>query len=136
MLLMLMLRLDSERFGTAEYYEATGAGERPRVRRRLAWYGSGRSRARDLHHPPAAAVALFLGIGDRLGAVSAGRFWNGRIVDSRVTTIDTGRIRFPDERSYPGPCSLDRDCVHRRGAFRGALFGLLITSGLDPTAAT
>ena len=32
---------DAERFGTAEYYEATRDGEQPRVRRRLAWYGTG-----------------------------------------------------------------------------------------------
>ena len=40
-LLLALLRLDAERFGTAEYYEVTGAGERPRVRRRLACYGLG-----------------------------------------------------------------------------------------------
>ena len=33
-LLLALLRLDAERFGTAEYYEATRDGERPRVRRR------------------------------------------------------------------------------------------------------
>ena len=40
-LLLVLLRLDAERFGTAEYYESTRDGERPRVRRRLAWYGLG-----------------------------------------------------------------------------------------------
>ena len=45
-LLLAMLRLDAERFGTAEYYEASQDGERPRVRRRLAWYGIGVALAR------------------------------------------------------------------------------------------
>ena len=40
-LLLILLRLDAEKFGTAEYYEATRDGERPRVRRRLGWYGLG-----------------------------------------------------------------------------------------------
>ena len=30
-LMLVMLRLDAERFGTAEYYEATRDGERPSV---------------------------------------------------------------------------------------------------------
>ena len=34
-MLLAMLRLDAERFGTAEYYESTRDGERPRARRRL-----------------------------------------------------------------------------------------------------
>ena len=39
--LLVMLRLDAERFGTAEYYEATRDGEKPRIRRRLSWYALG-----------------------------------------------------------------------------------------------
>ena len=40
-LLLIMLRLDSEKFGTAEYYESTRDGEQPRIRRRIAWYALG-----------------------------------------------------------------------------------------------
>src|SRR4026207_1410839 len=40
-LLLVMLRLDAERFGTAEYYEATRDGEKPRIRRPLAWDAMG-----------------------------------------------------------------------------------------------
>ena len=72
-LLLAMLRLDAERFGTAEYYEATRDGERPRIRRRLAWYGLGFGIAVAIlyiHPPP--QTDLFLGSGDRLGAVLGG----------------------------------------------------------------
>ena len=55
-LLLVMLRLDAERFGTAEYYEATRDGEQPRIRRRLAWYGLGFALAvGDPVHPSVAA---------------------------------------------------------------------------------
>jgi hypothetical protein len=37
-LLLIMLRLDAERFGAAEYDEAARDGHLPSFRRRLAWY--------------------------------------------------------------------------------------------------
>ena len=40
-MLLILLRLEAEKFGTAEYYEATRDGERPRLRRRITWYGPG-----------------------------------------------------------------------------------------------
>src|SRR4029078_5973129 len=61
-LLLLMLRLDSERFGTAEYYEATRDGERPRSPRRLAWYAMGAGLVIPiLYVAPAPQTDLFLG---------------------------------------------------------------------------
>ena len=69
-LLLVMLRLDAERFGTAEYYEATRDGERPRIRRRLGWYGLGFALAvAILFIHPSPQTDLFLGSGDRLTAV-------------------------------------------------------------------
>ena len=72
-LLMAMLRLDAEKFGTAEYYEATRDGERPLIRRRLAWYGMGVAAAVGLLYiHPSPQSDLHLGSGDRLGAVVLG----------------------------------------------------------------
>jgi membrane protease YdiL (CAAX protease family) len=139
MLLMLMLRLDSERFGTAEYYEATGAGERPRVRRRLAWYGIGLFLAIGIFTIyPQPQSELFLGIGDRLGAVLGGIVYGtaGIVIAVAFASYRYRRIRFPDERSYPGALlNSTATALIDEIAFRGALFGLLITSGVDPTAA-
>jgi len=138
-LLMAMLRLDSERFGTAEYYEATGAGERPNLRRRLAWYGIGIFLAIGIFtiHPEPQSE-LFLGIGDRLGAVLGGIVFGlaGVVIAVAFASYRYRRIRFPDEGSYPGALfNSTATAFIDEVAFRGALFGLLITAGIDPTAA-
>lgn len=138
-LLMAMLRLDAERFGTAEYYEATGAGERPRVRRRLAWYGIGFGIAvliLTIH--PAPQTELFLGTGDRLGAVLGGIAFGlaGVLVAAGFANYRYHRIRFPDERSYPGALlNSTATAFIDEVAFRGAMFGLLLSGGVDPTLA-
>jgi membrane protease YdiL (CAAX protease family) len=138
-LLMAMLRLDSERFGTAEYYEVTGAGERPHIRRRLAWYGIGVCLAigiLTIHPEPQSQ--LFLGSGDRLGAVLGGIAFGlaGVLVAVSFASYRYRRIRFPDERSYPGALlNSTATAFIDEVAFRGALFGLLIAGGVDPTLA-
>ena len=138
-MLMAMLRLDAERFGTAEYYEATASGERPLVRRRLAWYGIGLFLAIGLLSIyPAPQADLFLGIGDRLGAVLGGIAFGaaGIVIAVAFASYRYHRIRFPDERSYPGALlNSTATAFIDEVAFRGALFGLLLTSGIDPTAA-
>lgn len=138
-LLLALLRLDAERFGTAEYYEVNEAGERPRLRRRLAWYGLGFGIAiliLSIH--PAARTELFLGPGNRLGAVLGGLAFGGlgALVAAGFATYRYRRIRLPAESSYPGAllnstatAFIDEVC------FRGALFGLLLSGGVDPTLA-
>jgi hypothetical protein len=138
-LLMAMLRLDSERFGTAEYYESTGAGERPHLRRRLAWYGIGFGLAIGiLTIHPAPGTELFLGTGDRLGAVLGGIAFGlaGVLVAAGFASYRYHRIRFPDEGSYPGALlNSTATAFIDEVAFRGALFGLLLAGGIDPTMA-
>jgi hypothetical protein len=138
-LLLAMLRLDAERFGTAEYYEVTGAGERPRVRRRLAWYGLGFGIAiLILSIYPAARTDLFLGTGDRLGAVLGGIAFGGLgvLVAAGFASYRYHRIRLPAESSYPGGLlNSTATAFIDEVTFRGALFGLLLTGGVDPTLA-
>jgi membrane protease YdiL (CAAX protease family) len=138
-LLLVMLRLDAERFGTAEYYEATRDGERPRIRRRLAWYGLGFALAVGiLFIHPSPQTDLFLGSGDRLTAVLGGIAYGliGILVAVTFASYRYHRIRFPDAWSYPGALlNSTATAFIDEVAFRGALFGLLLLGGVNPTLA-
>jgi hypothetical protein len=138
-MLLVMLRLDAEKFGTAEYYESTRDGERPKARRRLGWYGLGFAGAIALLYiHPAPQSELFLGSGDRLGAVFGGLLYGAIGVAQAVlfATYRYHRIRFPDTSSYPGALlNSTATAFVDEVAFRGAIFGLMLSIGLDPTIA-
>ena len=138
-LLLIMLRLDAEKFGTAEYYEATRNGERPRVRRRLGWYGLGIGIAiAILFIHPAPQTDLFLGSGDRIRALVGGIAYGclGILVAVGIATYRYHRIRLPDPWSYPGALlNSTATAFIDEAAFRGALFGLLLVAGVNPTLA-
>lgn len=138
-LLLVMLRLDAERFGTAEYYESTRDGERPRVRRRLAWYGLGAGLVVAMAYiAPAPQTDLFLGTGDRLGAVMGGLIFAGLGVAQALAfaTLRYQRIRFPDTASYPGALlNSTATAFIDEATFRGAIFGTLLTLGLEANLA-
>ncbi len=137
--LLIMLRLDAERFGTAEYYEATRDGQRPRVRRRLGWYALGFAIAiAILYVHPSPQTDLFLGSGDRLAAVMGGVAYGliGILVAVSFATYRYHRIRFPDASSYPGALlNSTATAFIDEVAFRGALLGLLLLAGVNPTMA-
>ena len=137
--MLAMLRLEAERFGTAEYYEATRDGERPRAKRRLAWYGLGFGIAvLLLYVHPSPQAELFLGSGDRLGAVIGGLAYGALGIGQAVAfaTFRYHRIRFPDTWSYPGALlNSTATAFIDEVTFRGAIFGLLLSTGLDQTAA-
>lgn len=138
-MLLVMLRVDAERFGTAEYYEATRDGERPRVRRRLGWYalGIGISFVMLAIHPDPQRE-LFLGSGDRVGAVLGGLLYGAIGVAQAVgfATYRYRRIRFPETSSYPGALlNSTATALIDEVAFRGAILGLLLSVGLDATVA-
>ena len=126
-LLLVMLRLDAERFGTAEYDEATRDGERPRVRRRLAWYALG-----------AGLIVLILYIhphrnsscssGPATGSVrSSGASRSPRSASRRRSLfawLRYHRIRFPDVVVLPGRAartrSPPRSSTRRRSVARSS----------------
>lgn len=137
-LLLALLRLDAERFGTAEYYEATGAGERPRLRRRVGWYGLaiGIVLVMAFVHP-APQRDLFLGTGDRLGAVLGGFAYGALGLGQALgfALLRYKRLRFPDTGSYPGALlNSTATAFIDEATFRGAIFGLMLSAGIDPTA--
>jgi hypothetical protein len=138
-LLLILLRLDAEKFGTAEYYEATRDGERPRIRRRLGWYGLGFALAiAILYIHPSPQSDLFLGSGNRLGAVLGGLAYGlvGIVVAASFATYRYHRIRFPAAWSYPGALlNSTATAFIDEATFRGALFGLLLVAGVNPTLA-
>lgn len=139
MLLLILLRLDAERFGTAEYYESTRDGERPRIRRRLAWYGLGAGLVVAIAYiHPTPGSALYLGTGDRLGAVTGGLIFAGLGVAQALAfaTLRYQRIRFPDIRSYPGALlNSTATAFIDEATFRGVLFGTMLSLGLEANLA-
>jgi len=138
-MLLVLLRLDAERFGTAEYFETARDGEPPRNRRRLAWYGLGIALVGAIFaiHPNPEAD-LFLGTGDRLGAVFGGLIFAGIGVAQAIAfaTVRYQRIRFPETSSYPGALlNSTATAFIDEATFRGAIFGTLLTLGFDPNLA-
>jgi hypothetical protein len=137
--MLIMLRLDSERFGTAEYYEATADGERPTIGRRVAWYLLGMVVAvAILWIHPAPQTDLFLGSGDRGLAIVWGLVYGligtGQAIGFAI--LRYRRIRFPDVGSYPGALlNTTVTAFLDEVAFRGALFGMLLLTGLEPSLA-
>jgi hypothetical protein len=137
-LLLIMLRLDAERFGAAEYDEVRD-GLVPPLRRRLAWYaiGLGIVAAIMLIHPDPAG-RLFLQTGDRLEALAWG-FIYGAVGVAQAVAFAWWRyrsLRLPTVSSYPGALLNELGTAFiDEAAFRGALLGLIVATGIDPWGA-
>ena len=102
-LLLVMLRVEAERFGAAEYDEPV-RGYRPSVIRRLAWYviGIGGVVALLFVHP-SPEFSLHLAVGDRSGILIAfviAGLGVGQAV--ALAYLHYRRLRFPDIAAYPG----------------------------------
>jgi CAAX prenyl protease-like protein len=138
-LLLIMLRLDAERFGAAEYDEASRDGHLPSFRRRMAWYLLGILLVvAILVIHPRPREELFLGAGDRIKALVYGLIYG---VIGAAQAVAFARLRYhhfrlPDVRSYPGALmnSIATAFIDE-ATYRGALFGILLVAGLDMTLA-
>lgn len=137
-LLLVMLRLEAARFNAAEY-DDTIDGHAPSLRRRLAWYALGLGLVAGIFvvHP-APATEFALGAGDRPLAITYGFLYaaGGTAIALGVAFWRYRRLRFPDIWSYPGAVlNAVVTAIVDEVAFRGAVLGLLLLTGLEPTAA-
>jgi hypothetical protein len=137
--LLVILRFDAARFGAAEYDEADRWGRVPSLRRRIAWYALGIAgvAAVALLHPQPGRE-LFLGPGDRLGAITWGIVYGvgGATAALGVAYWRYRHLRLPAVRSYPGALiNQVATAFVDEAVFRGLVFGWLIVWGLEPTVA-
>lgn len=135
-LLLVMLRLEAERFGAAEYDDEDRDGRRPALRRRAAWYliGAGGAVAILFVHP-APGSELFLGPGDRGLAIVLG-FLLGALGVAQAAAVawyHFRRIRLPAVDTYPGALlNAIATAFVDEAVFRGALLGFLVIAGIEP----
>jgi len=127
-LLLVMLRLEAERFGTAEYDEPV-RGRRPSIIRRLAWYVLGVAGVVALLFAhPNAPHSLFLQVGDRSGIIIAliiGGLGIGQAVG--LAYLHFHRLRFPDVAAYPGGVANEIITAFvDEAVFRGAVLGYFL----------
>ncbi len=136
-LLLVMLRLEAERFGAAEYDEPS-LGRTPSLIRRLTWYGVGVGGViAILFVHPAPARDLYLtgggGGGVALGLVLAAA---GAGIAVAIAWRRYRHVRLPNLSQYPGALVNEvATAVMDEAVFRGALLGFLIIGGVDPTLA-
>ena len=136
-LLLVMLRLEAQRFGAAEYDEPV-RGHRQSVLRRLAWYilGVGGVLALLLAHP-SPEVSLHLQVGDRSGILIAfvlGGIGVGQAVG--IAWYHYRRLRFPDIGAYPSALANEiLTAFIDEAVFRGAVLGYFLWAGADTNLA-
>ena len=138
-LLLVMLRLEAEHFSAAEYDESKD-GRPPSFRRRVAWYGLGFGIiVAILFIHPSPQDEFLLGAGeDRTRTILFGFLYGaiGTGVAVGVALYRYHRLRLPDVWSYPGALTNAVSTAFiDEVTFRGAVFGLLLMTGLNPTVA-
>jgi membrane protease YdiL (CAAX protease family) len=130
-LLLVMLRLEAQSFGAAEYDEQAG-GRRGSVLRRIAWYVLGIvGIVALLFVHPNAGFDLRLTVGDRIG-ILLGLALGGLGVAQAIgfALYHYRRIRLPDVGSYPAALANQiLTAFIDEATFRGALFGYLMWLG-------
>jgi hypothetical protein len=137
-LLLVMLRLEAARFSAAEY-DDTIDGRAPSIRRRAAWYAIGLALVGGilLVHP-SPRDDLFLGPGDRPLAITYGFIYAaaGTGIALGIAFYRYRRLRFPDVWSYPGALlNAVMTALIDEVTFRGAIFGVILLTGLEPNVA-
>src|SRR5690242_104030 len=133
-----MLRLEAARFSAAEY-DDTIDGRAPSLRRRIAWYAIGLVLVAAIfivHPSPQDDFAL--GAGDRPKAILYGFLYAalGTAIALGIAFYRYRRLRFPDVWSYPGALlNAVVTAIVDEVAFRGAVLGLLLLTGMPATVA-
>jgi membrane protease YdiL (CAAX protease family) len=137
--LLVILRFDAERFNAAEYDDVDRWGHPPSLFRRLAWYtlGIGMLLLVLVIHP-APQRDLYLGLGERLGAVILGLAYGaiGTAIAIGIAMYRYHRVRYPPARSYPGAVlNAIATAFVDEALFRGLVFGFLVLTGMDANLA-
>jgi len=138
-LLAVMLRLEAERFGSAEYDEAGKDGRGPSVIRRVAWYavGVGLVVAVLIVHPNP-GDSLLVTFGDRTQTIVVGFAYAalGTAQAIGFAWLRYHRLRLPTVESYPGALvNALATAFLDEAVFRGILLGFLLGAGVEPRAA-
>jgi membrane protease YdiL (CAAX protease family) len=136
-LLLVMLRVEAHRFGTAEYDEPV-RGRRPSILRQLAWYllGVGGVLALLLAHP-SPEFSLHLTGGDRSGILLATLLGGLGVAQAvGIAWLHYRRLRLPDIGSYPGGLANEiLTAFIDEAVFRGAVLGYFLWAGADKNLA-
>jgi len=130
-LLLVMLRLEANLFGAAEYDEPVEGRSRPLLRR-LAWYVIGIVGVAALVYVhPNAGFDLRLTVGSRLSILLGLALGLGGVALAiGVAYLRYRRIRLPDTAAYPGAILNEVITAFLDEAtFRGALLGYLLWIG-------
>jgi hypothetical protein len=134
-MLLLLLRLESERFAAAEYDEPGRRGPWTR----LSWYAIALTLLAAIYvvHPKPHDVLLLL-VGHRAEALEYGLVLAvlGTVLVAAFAWFWYGELRLPAGRAYPG-AALNSivTAVVDEATFRGALLGTLIWIGVPPVGA-
>jgi membrane protease YdiL (CAAX protease family) len=137
--MLVLLRLDAQRFGAAEYDEAMRDGHLPSFTRRMAWYALGIGLLVAIYFVhPSPARTLYLGIGDRLQTLVFGLTYGliGAIQAIAFAWLRYRHLRLPEVASYPSALinSLATAFIDE-ATFRGVIYGVLLAIGINPTTA-
>jgi len=137
--LLVMLRLDADRFGVAGYDGAAGNGRTSTLRWRLAWYVTALVllAVADISFPRS-ATELYMRVGDRAGAVSLGVAFGigGTVVAFAIAWVRDRKVHLAPGRLYPGALlSAIASAFVDEAIFRALLLALAIGAGLDSSLA-
>jgi membrane protease YdiL (CAAX protease family) len=133
LLMLLLLRLQSEQFGAAEYYEP-GSRYHHGVWTRISWYLLGLALLAALYfvHPQPHDV-LFLVVGNNVDVFTFGLSLAvlGAAQAALFAWLRYRRLRLPATSAYPGAAlNSVATAIVDEATFRGALQGMLLATGL------
>lgn len=137
-LLLVLLRIEALRFGSAEYAEAQPEGRPASFLRRISWLLVGLALTLAIYLAAPDPEDLFLAFGERSRAIVGGIAYAaiGCVVIAAVAVIRLRSIILPPVSAYPiGITNAVGTAFIDEVTFRGVLLGLLMAAGLDPLLA-